>query len=79
MPNTENSEVSVSETVASLMYIPAPDSITPMVQQGRQSRITRDQAYMPNSQVNSFLAVHTYCSWNWMLLNHDDCLLYLEI
>jgi hypothetical protein len=27
---------------------------------------------MPNSQVNSFLVVHTYSSHNWMLLNHDD-------
>jgi hypothetical protein len=26
---------------------------------------------MPNSHVNSFLAVHTYSSRNWMLLNHD--------
>jgi hypothetical protein len=27
---------------------------------------------MHNSQVNSFLVVHTYSSQNWMLLNYDD-------
>ena len=27
---------------------------------------------MPNSQVNSFIPVHTYSSQNWMILNHDD-------
>jgi hypothetical protein len=42
-----------------------------MGQQGPQGRIARDQAYMPNSHVNLFLAVHTYSSQNWMLLNHD--------
>jgi hypothetical protein len=45
-----------------------------MGQQGQQSHITRDRAYIPNSQVNSFLALQTYSSQNWMLLNHGDCL-----
>jgi hypothetical protein len=46
-----------------------------MGQQGQQSHITRDRAYMPNSQVNSFLALQTYSSQDWMLLNHGDGLL----
>jgi hypothetical protein len=54
--------------------IPAADTTTPVGQQGQQDSITRDQAYMPNSQVNSFLAVHTYSSQNWMLQNHNHSL-----
>jgi hypothetical protein len=29
---------------------------------------------MPNSQENWFLAIRTYSSQNWMLLNHDHCI-----
>jgi hypothetical protein len=54
------------------MDILAHNTTKPMGQQGLQSRITSDRAYMPNSQVNSFLSVHTYSSQNWMLLNYVD-------
>jgi len=49
--------------------IPALDTSRAMGQQGQQSQIARDRAYKLNSQVNSFLAVHTCSSQNWMLLN----------
>ena len=52
--------------------IPAMDATIPM---GQQAYMTRDRAYMLNPQVNSSLAVRTYCSQNLMLLNHDDGLL----
>ena len=52
--------------------IPAMDTTIPM---GQQAYMTRDRAYMLNPQVNSSLAVRTYCSQNLMLLNHDDGLL----
>ena len=49
--------------------IPAMDTTIPM---GQQAYMTRDRAYMLNSQVNLFLTVRTYCSQIWMLLNHVD-------
>ena len=49
--------------------IPSIDTTTSMRQ---QAYITRDRAYMLNSQVNLFLTVRTYCSQIWMLLNHVD-------
>jgi len=52
--------------------IPAMDATIPM---GQQAYMTRNRAYMLNPQVNSSLAVRTYCSQNLMLLNHDDGLL----
>jgi hypothetical protein len=42
--------------------ISAPNITTPMAHQGQKCRITSDRAYMPNSQVNSFIDVHTYSS-----------------